>query len=99
MIIDFGIAQRITSARCHVVKGTPMFMAPEMIVGKGYTTVADLWSLGICLYEFVVGMFPFGNKSTNHEQIFQEILREELKFPEWFTHDIVAGYRDDQVKQ
>lgn len=84
-IIDFGIAQRITSARCHVVKGTPMFMAPEMIKAQGYSTSADLWSLGICLYEFVVGEFPFANNSTNHAQIFQEILRAELRFPSWFV--------------
>ena len=83
-IIDFGIARRITNTRYGPLKGTPMFMAPEMILGKGHTTVADLWSLGICLYEFVIGNFPFASNCTNHGQIFHEILRAELKFPQWF---------------
>lgn len=82
-IIDFGIARRITNTRYGPLKGTPMFMAPEMILGKGHTTVADLWSLGICLYEFVIGNFPFASTCTNHGQIFHEILRAELKFPQW----------------
>eukprot|EP00931_Biecheleriopsis_adriatica_P063886 TRINITY_DN3876_c0_g1_i7.p1 TRINITY_DN3876_c0_g1~~TRINITY_DN3876_c0_g1_i7.p1 ORF type:complete len:1126 (+),score=253.50 TRINITY_DN3876_c0_g1_i7:910-4287(+) len=83
-LIDFGIARRITKTSYGPLKGTPMFMAPEMILGKGHTTVADLWSLGICLYEFVIGNFPFANNCSNHGQIFHEILRAELRFPHWF---------------
>eukprot|EP00929_Paragymnodinium_shiwhaense_P066786 TRINITY_DN33549_c0_g1_i2.p1 TRINITY_DN33549_c0_g1~~TRINITY_DN33549_c0_g1_i2.p1 ORF type:complete len:1983 (-),score=384.47 TRINITY_DN33549_c0_g1_i2:114-6062(-) len=85
-IIDFGIAQRITMGRCHVVKGTPMFMAPEMILSKGYNTSADLWSLGICLYEFLIGEFPFGSNSKNPVEIFQEVVKAELRFPQNFIH-------------
>jgi cGMP-dependent protein kinase len=82
-LIDFGIAQRITAGRCHVMKGTPVFMAPEMILGKGYTTVADLWSLGVCLYDFVIGEFPFANGVSNCGEIFKQVVRAELKFPQW----------------
>ncbi|CAJ1367025.1 unnamed protein product [Effrenium voratum] len=89
-IIDFGIARRITNTRYGPLKGTPMFMAPEMILGKGHTTVADLWSLGICLYEFVIGNFPFASNCTNHGQIFHEILRAELRFPPWFDKQPMA---------
>ncbi|CAK0838742.1 unnamed protein product [Prorocentrum cordatum] len=80
-LIDFGIAQRITAARCHVSKGTPVFMAPEMILGKGYTTVADLWSLGVCLYDFVVGEFPFANGLSNWGEIANQVVSAELRFP------------------
>jgi len=83
-LIDFGIAQRITSGYCYVLKGTPMFMAPEMIIGKGYTTSADLWSLGICVYEFLIGKFPFGDTSTNNAEIFNQILKAPLQYPRWF---------------
>lgn len=89
-MIDFGIARRITNTRYGPLKGTPMFMAPEMILGKGHTTVADLWSLGICLYEFVIGHFPFASNCSNHGQIFHQILRAELRFPEWFDKQPMA---------
>jgi len=86
-LIDFGIARKITGVREHVVKGTPMFMAPEMILGKGYNTHADLWSLGVCIYEFMIGEFPFGNCPTNKEEetlLFRKILKAPLRFPGWF---------------
>ena len=36
-------------------------MAPEIFFGKGYTVTADIWSVGICLYEFLSGKVPFAN--------------------------------------
>ena len=35
-------------------------MAPEVIKGLGYSFSIDLYSIGICLYEFVSGFLPFG---------------------------------------
>lgn len=79
-LIDFGIAQRITQ-RSYVVKGTPMFMAPEMILLKGYNTSADLWALGVCMYEFVFGTFPFGSTGTTPKEIYNEVVKAPLRFP------------------
>eukprot|EP00928_Gymnodinium_smaydae_P002086 TRINITY_DN10732_c0_g3_i1.p1 TRINITY_DN10732_c0_g3~~TRINITY_DN10732_c0_g3_i1.p1 ORF type:complete len:1882 (+),score=531.56 TRINITY_DN10732_c0_g3_i1:135-5648(+) len=84
-IIDFGIAQKITSGRCLNQKGTPMFMAPEMILLKGYNTTADLWSLGVNVYEFVIGKFPFANHCKTTSDIFQEVVKAELQFPSWYS--------------
>ena len=36
--------------RTTTIIGTPHYMAPEIIVGKGYSFLVDLWSIGICLY-------------------------------------------------
>jgi cGMP-dependent protein kinase len=83
-LIDFGLAERITGGRAHVVKGTPCFMAPEVVRAKGYTCSADLWSLGVCLYEFVVGKLPFGANARGPVEIFREVLKAPLKFPEGF---------------
>ncbi|CAE7366380.1 PRKG1 [Symbiodinium natans] len=82
-IIDFGVAERITDGRIYAVWGTPLFMAPEVILGKGYTTSADLWSLGVCLFDFMVGSFPFGDDQASNAEIFKAVLKAPLKFPKW----------------
>jgi cGMP-dependent protein kinase len=34
-------------------------MAPEIVLGKGYSYTADLWSVGVCMYEFFCGGVPY----------------------------------------
>jgi serine/threonine protein kinase len=40
-------------------KGTPAYMAPEMIVEKPYTTKVDMWALGVILYQLFGNKLPF----------------------------------------
>jgi len=81
-IIDFGVAERVRNGRLHAVKGTPLFMAPEVIKPtRGYTTTADLWSLGICIYDFMVGQFPFGDAHATQVEILKAVLKAPLRFP------------------
>ena len=51
-VIDFGTAKFI-SERTYTVIGTPHYMAPEVLMGRGYGIAVDVWSLGIMLYEFL----------------------------------------------
>ncbi len=41
------------------VKGTPLYMAPEVMEGKPYDQSVDLWSVGCILYELCTGQTPF----------------------------------------
>lgn len=41
--------------KTSTVIGTPHYMAPEIILGKEYNELADLWSVGVMLYEFMLG--------------------------------------------
>jgi cGMP-dependent protein kinase len=40
-------------------------MAPEILTGKGYTYSVDLWSIGICLYEFMCGNVPYAEDAED----------------------------------
>ncbi|CAG9331043.1 PKG_35 [Blepharisma stoltei] len=80
-LIDFGTAKIIPS-RTYTLVGTPHYMAPEVIVGKGYNKNADLWSLGVCMYECLCGRVPFGNEETDCYRVYEEVLEKEIDWPD-----------------
>lgn len=62
-MIDMGTAKKLKIEdrfKTKTIIGTPHYMAPEMITGKGYSFSVDLWSLGIIMYEMLFGHLPFG---------------------------------------
>jgi cGMP-dependent protein kinase len=56
-------------------------MAPEVLKGKGYSYYADLWSLGIFLYEIVCGNVPFGSDLDDPYETYSEILKKHQVYP------------------
>ena len=63
-IIDFGTAkQLIEGEKTKTVIGTPNYISPEILLGKGYNFSCDYWSIGICIYYIYYGILPFGNNS------------------------------------
>ena len=79
-LIDFGTCKKIDE-RTKTVIGTPHYMAPEVIMGEGYTSIIDLWSIGICIYEFSCGTVPFGEEAEEPVDVYLSILNDELRFP------------------
>ena len=79
-LVDFGTA-KVLKGRTFTTIGTPHYMAPEVILGKGYGLSADIWSVGVMLYEFLCGGVPFGEDEDDPFKIYEKILRENLRWP------------------
>jgi len=60
-VMDFGVARFTDShaTRTGVVLGSPSYMAPEQLDGSEITGQADLFSLGVSLYQLLTGQLPF----------------------------------------
>ena len=54
--------------------GTPHYMAPEILSGKGYYLPVDYYALGCVLYECLVGDLPFGSSLNDPYSIYEEVL-------------------------
>lgn len=61
-IADFGFAKEIdkTDVLSNTLCGTPVYMAPEIILGEAYNTKSDIWSLGVILYQLMYKKHPYG---------------------------------------
>ena len=78
-ISDFGFAKFQKSNLSETICGSPLYMAPEILTYKKYTDKADLWSVGIILYEMLCGKTPF-NSSTIYELV-QDIENTKIAIP------------------
>lgn len=79
-LIDFGTAAIIDN-RTYTIVGTPHYMAPEVVKGTGYGIEADLWSLGVMLYEFTFYSVPFAENEQDTYNIYKKIQEDPLRFP------------------
>ena len=70
---DFGFIKLLKPGeRTYTFCGTPEYMAPEILLNKGHGKAVDWYTLGIFLYELVVGHPPFMNEDTM--KLFEMIL-------------------------
>ena len=81
-IIDFGISKELKDKDItFTICGTPHYLAPEVIMGKGYSYSSDYWSVGITMFEIFYGYVPFGQGAKDIMNIYFEILNKKLNLP------------------
>ena len=76
-ISDFGLSKKIED-RTYTMCGTPSYLAPEIILNKGYGLSVDWWAFGILLYEMICGVDPFSDEDTM--KTYENILEGKIKF-------------------
>ena len=68
--------------------GTLDYLPPEMVEGRQYDSSADIWCLGVLLFEFLVGGPPF--EAEGQQATYRRIRTVDLKFP----NSVSPGARD-----
>uniref|UniRef100_A0A8C1TYJ7 Serine/threonine-protein kinase ULK3 n=1 Tax=Cyprinus carpio TaxID=7962 RepID=A0A8C1TYJ7_CYPCA len=74
-LADFGFAQYMSPwDEQQALRGSPLYMAPEIVCRRYYDARVDLWSVGVILYEALFGRAPFASRSFTE---LEEKIRSE----------------------
>jgi len=91
-ISDFGLARYYNDDLMTTACGTPSYVAPEILIGKGYDLSVDYWSIGVVLYIMLCGFPPFYEDSN--EALFEAVKQGQFEFPSPFWDDISDMAKD-----
>lgn len=87
-LVDFGFAKVITG-KSFTLCGTPEYLAPELVLGRGHNKAVDYWALGILIFEMEAGYSPYSDQSGNMDQVVicKNIVNGQLRFPPQYNAD------------
>ncbi|KAJ3401362.1 Serine/threonine-protein kinase 36 [Chytriomyces hyalinus] len=88
-ICDFGFShlfEQSGNLALTSVKGTPIYMAPELIQETPYSRLVDIWALGVIIYELSTGLPPF--YTTNIFKLIEMILHAQVSYPETMSESL-----------
>jgi serine/threonine-protein kinase len=100
-IVDFGVAAAQREGDTQLTKtgyviGSPKYMAPEQILGKKVDERADIYALGVMLYEMVTGVPPYSR--GDHMSVMYQHVQGKARVPQDVNPQLPAGLSDLVMK-
>ncbi|XP_078542002.1 serine/threonine-protein kinase DCLK3 [Lissotriton helveticus] len=92
-LADFGLAVHVTEP-IFTVCGTPTYVAPEILLEKGYGLEVDMWATGVILYILLCGFPPFRSQERDQEELFQIIQYGHYEFTSPYWDKISEAAKD-----
>jgi len=96
-LTDFGFSKKLEPGeKSWTFCGTPEYVAPEIITNKSHDHRADIWSVGILMYELLNGIPPFSKRNhTSSSQVYTDILKgmKAVSFPSYMSSTAVELIR------
>ena len=94
-IVDFGVAAAASSGDTQLTKtgyviGSPKYMAPEQILGKKVDEAADVYSIGVIMYEMVTGIPPYSR--GDHMSVMYQHVQGKAKLCQEINPDVPDDY-------
>jgi serine/threonine protein kinase len=91
-LLDFGIAKALTftHSRTHLNLGSPSYCSPERLSSGQVDRQADLWAVGVTLYEMVAGLPPYQAQDTRKLEELIQSRRPPRALPDGCPSGIVA---------
>ncbi len=94
-IVDFGVAAAASSGDTQLTKtgyviGSPKYMAPEQILGKKVDEAADIYSVGVIMYEMVTGVPPYSR--GDHMSVMYQHVQGKAKLCQDIRPEIPDDY-------
>lgn len=95
-LADFGFARYFTNEisdeghddMVNTLCGSPIYMAPELLINLKYNMKADLWSFGVIMYELLYGTNPY-YFPKNITELRRLMIEKEITYPNLFSIDCI----------